>query len=155
MLQIKNLTKTYVSKNKVQVKALKDISFNLDDKGLVFILGKSGSGKSTLLNLLGGIDNATSGEIIVGGRSNKNFSDKDYESYRNTYVGFVFQDYNLIESYKVGENIGLALELQGKPSDRNEIESLMRKVDLLDDSGKTLNDQTSTNYPADKSNAWQ
>lgn len=138
MLQINNLSKTYCSKKSGKINALKCISVDFGERGLVFLTGKSGSGKSTLLNLIGGIDSATSGEIVICGRSSSSFSEEDFEDYRNSSVGFVFQDYNLIESYKAGENIGLALELQGKPAARSEIEALMQKVALCDEQGNSL-----------------
>lgn len=138
MLQVKDLTKVYTAKKKSTVTALKHISIAFEDRGLVFILGKSGSGKSTLLNLLGGIDVATSGEIIVAGRSTATFSESDYDSYRNTYVGFVFQEYNLIESDTVSANIALALELQGKQADRTLVEELLRRVELVEEDGETF-----------------
>ena len=113
MIELKNITKIYHSK-KNNVIALNDVSFTLDNKGITFILGKSGSGKSTLLNLLGGLDKPSTGKIIVDGKCIKDFSNKDYEAYRNTYIGFVFQDFNLIEDYNVYDNIVLALKLQKK-----------------------------------------
>ncbi|MDE5910846.1 MAG: ATP-binding cassette domain-containing protein, partial [Clostridia bacterium] len=90
MLELKNLTRTYKPKKGVPVQALKNVSLSFEDKGMVFILGKSGSGKSTLLNLIGGLDFVDSGEIIIDGKSSKDFKEKDYDSYRNTYIGFVF-----------------------------------------------------------------
>lgn len=115
MLSIKNLTKTYVVKGSdSNVVALNDVSITFPDKGLVFILGKSGSGKSTLLNVLGGIDTPTEGELIIDGVSTKTFSQDTYDSYRNTYISFVFQDFGLIEEFTVYQNISFAIELQGK-----------------------------------------
>ncbi|MEG0592763.1 MAG: ATP-binding cassette domain-containing protein, partial [Coprobacillus sp.] len=86
MLEIKHLTKTYKSKN-VEVHALNDINLQIQDKGMVFILGKSGSGKSTLLNVLGGLDQFSEGEIIICGKSSKDFKQSDFDSYRNTFIG--------------------------------------------------------------------
>ena len=90
MIQIKNVTKTYSSgKNgKAQVRALDGVSLDFPERGMVFLLGKSGSGKSTLLNVCGGLDTPTEGEIVVKGRSSKTFSQSDFDSYRNTYIGF-------------------------------------------------------------------
>ena len=87
MLEVKNLKKVYKTKGGVSVKALDDVSICYPDKGLVFLLGKSGSGKSTLLNVTGGLDKPDSGEIIVKGRSSKDFSQSDFDSYRNTFIG--------------------------------------------------------------------
>ncbi|MBP5242976.1 MAG: ABC transporter ATP-binding protein, partial [Clostridia bacterium] len=97
---------------------------------MVFLLGKSGSGKSTLLKVCGGLDNPTEGEIIVKGRSSKNFSQSDFDSYRNTYVGFIFQEYHILNEFTVEENIALALELQGKRKDKQVIEDILSQVEL-------------------------
>lgn len=130
MISIKNLTKVYTPKKGQPVYAINDISFELPEKGMVFLLGKSGSGKSTLLNLLGGLDSFTSGEIIIKGKSSKEFKVSDFDSYRNTYIGFVFQEFNILEEYSVGENISLALELQRKTHNRQTVEQVMESVDL-------------------------
>jgi putative ABC transport system permease protein len=108
MLETKNLSKIYKPKKGVPVKAIDDVSVRLPDTGMVFLLGKSGSGKSTMLNLLGGLDRYDSGEIIINGVSSKNFSQSHFDSYRNTYVGFIFQEYNVLEEFTVGANIALA-----------------------------------------------
>ena len=92
MLEVKNLVKQYESKGNVVVKALDDVSVKFPETGMVFLLGKSGSGKSTLLNVAGGLDKPDGGEIIVKGRSSKEFSASDFDSYRNTFVGFVFRN---------------------------------------------------------------
>lgn len=138
MLSIKNLTKIYKSKRGNKVTALKNVSLNFGESGLFFILGKSGSGKSTLLNLIGGLHKPSKGEIFINARSSKSFKEKDFDSYRNTYIGFVFQEYNLIENYTVGTNIALALELQGKNVDKTEIEKLLVKFELVDGTGETF-----------------
>ena len=138
MLEVKDLEKTYESRSGVRVKALKGISLNFPEKGMVFILGKSGSGKSTLLNLLGGLDCPTGGEIIVDGRSSKNFSNKDFDVYRNNRIGFIFQEFNLIDNYTVGVNIALAAELQGKKASRSAVDAVLRELDLTDGDGNTL-----------------
>ncbi|MBO7177806.1 MAG: ATP-binding cassette domain-containing protein [Clostridia bacterium] len=129
MISIKNLTKVYKSKKGCPCTALNDVSFNLADKGMVFILGKSGSGKSTLLNILGGLDSATSGEIIMGGNSFSSFTESDYANYRNSFVGFVFQDFCLIESFTVRENIALSLEFNGNDN-LALVEEIARKLGL-------------------------
>lgn len=130
MLEIKNLTKIYKTKGGVEVKALDNVSTVFPETGMVFLLGKSGSGKSTLLNISGGLDNPTTGEIIVKGRSSKNFKQSDFDSYRNTFVGFIFQEYNILDEFTVEDNIALALELQGKEKDKTAINELLEKVDL-------------------------
>ena len=129
MLQIRNLTKRYSTKGET-VEALHHVSLDFPETGMVFLLGKSGSGKSTLLNLAGGLDSPDEGEIIVKGKSSKDFSESDFDSYRNTYVGFIFQEYNILNELTVGENVALALELQGKPKDSAHISELLEMVDL-------------------------
>ncbi len=130
MLEIKNVTKIYNTKGGVSTKALDDVSISFGETGLVFLLGKSGSGKSTLLNVCGGLDEPTSGEIVVKGRSSKSFSGSDFDSYRNTFVGFIFQEYNILDEFNVEDNIALALELQGKSKDAEKIQSILRDVEL-------------------------
>lgn len=130
MLSVRNLTKVYRPKKGAQVNALKNINLDIADKGLVFLLGKSGSGKSTLLNILGGLDSYTTGEIIIKGKSSSSFSQADFDSYRNTFLGFVFQEFNILEDYTVGKNISLALELQRKKSDKQAVEDILTSVDL-------------------------
>ena len=130
MLEVKNLVKIYRPKHGVPVKALDDISLKFPDKGLVFLLGKSGSGKSTLLNVLGGLDRHNSGQILINGKSTKTFRQSHYDSYRNTYVGFIFQEYNILEDFSVGVNIALALQLQGQKPTSERINEILKEVDL-------------------------
>lgn len=130
MLQLKNVSKAYKPKKGAPVQALKDISLSFEDKGIVFVLGKSGSGKSTLLNLIGGLDFADSGEIIIDSKSSKDFNEIDYDSYRNTYIGFVFQEYNVLNEFTVGENISLALELQEQKSNKQKVEEILKEVEM-------------------------
>ncbi len=130
MLKIVNLTKIYKVKGGVETRALDGVSLTFPETGMVFLLGKSGSGKSTLLNVCGGLDNPTSGEIIVKGRSSKDFTQGDFDSYRNTFIGFIFQEYNILNEFSVEDNIALALELQGKPKDKKAIDDLLEQVDL-------------------------
>ena len=141
MLKVNNLTKIYKTGKAIATKALDHVSVDFGNTGLVFLLGKSGSGKTTLMNLLGGIDKASEGEVIINGRSSLTFSESDFDSYRNTYIGFVFQEYNLIPDYTVGGNVSLALELQGEKTDRNKIDNILHQVDLIDDKGSTLFDR--------------
>ncbi|MDD4001142.1 MAG: ABC transporter ATP-binding protein, partial [Bacilli bacterium] len=130
MLEVKNLTKTYVPKKGVPVVALNNVSLKIEDKGLVFILGKSGSGKSTLLNLLGGLDKYDEGDIVIKGKSTKEFTQGDFDSYRNTYVGFIFQEYNILDEFSVGANIALAIELQGRKASNEEVNRILDTLDL-------------------------
>ncbi len=130
MLEALHLTKIYKTKGGADTKALDDVSIVFPEKGMVFLLGKSGSGKSTLLNVCGGLDAPTSGAILVKGKSSEKFSQSDFDSYRNTYVGFIFQEYNILNEFTVEDNIALALELQGKPKDKKVIADLLEQVDL-------------------------
>ena len=130
MLELNNVTKVYAAKGGASVRALDGVSVRFGEKGLVFLLGKSGSGKSTLLNVAGGLDRPTEGEIIVGDKRSSDFTPSDFDSYRNTYVGFVFQEYNLLDEFSVRENISLALELQGKAQARQDVDRILEKVDL-------------------------
>ncbi len=130
MLEVRNLKKVYKTKNGADVNALDGVSLRFPETGMVFLLGKSGSGKSTLLNVSGGLDSPTEGEIIVKGRSSAKFTQSDFDSYRNTFIGFIFQEYNILNEFSVEDNIALALELQGKPKDKAAIASLLEEVDL-------------------------
>ena len=130
MLEVKHLRRVYKVKNGSSVYALDDVSLKFPETGLVFILGKSGSGKSTLLNVMGGLDKADDGEIIINGKSSKEFSGSEMDSYRNTYLGFIFQEYNILNDFTVKENIGLALQLQHKKSTDEEIDRILDEVDL-------------------------
>lgn len=129
MIELKNLSKIYETK-KNTVTALKNVSLIFENNNMTFILGKSGSGKSTLLNLLGGLDRPSSGQILIENKDMGNFSSNDYDDYRNTYVGFVFQDFNLIEDYNVYENIILSLKLQKKEINEDKINQLLEELEL-------------------------
>ena len=112
MIVVKNLTKKYNSQNKdEEVIALNQISLVLPDKGFIAVYGASGCGKSTLLNVLGGLDQADFGEMIVNGRSTKGFTSHDWNSYRNQEVGFVFQNYFLLPHLNVFDNIAVTLQM--------------------------------------------
>lgn len=113
MIKIDKLYKTYEAK-RTKCEALRGVSFVLPEKGLVFVLGKSGSGKSTLLNLLGGLDAPTSGDIIVDGKKFSEFSVKDFDNFRNEKLGFIFQDFCLLDELTVEENIRLILNLRAE-----------------------------------------
>ena len=103
MFQIKDLVKTYAPKKAEPVFALRGVTVDFGETGMVFILGKSGCGKSTLLHLMGGLDYPTAGEFVIDGKSSKNFTKEDYDNYRNTCVGFIFQEYNLLPEFRSEE----------------------------------------------------
>ena len=127
MLQLLHLKKTYHVGDTV-THALDDVTINFRNSEFVAILGPSGSGKTTLLNVIGGLDHYDSGDIIINGKSTKNFSQTDWDAYRNNSVGFIFQSYNLIPVINVLENITLPVELDGTKVDK---EYLSEIIDFL------------------------
>lgn len=112
MLQLKNINKVYKTGD-ITVNALKNVSLNFRKNDFVSILGPSGCGKTTMLNLIGGLDKYTDGDLIIRGRSTKDYKDRDWDAYRNHSIGFVFQSYNLIPHQTVLQNVELALTLSG------------------------------------------
>ncbi len=140
MLQIKNIAKQYKTGDLVQ-NALNDVSLNFRDNEFVSILGPSGSGKTTLLNIVGGLDRYDSGDLIINNVSTKNYKDRDWDSYRNHTIGFVFQSYNLIPHQTVLANVELALTIGGiskKERKRRALEAL-DQVGLKDQAHKRPN----------------
>ena len=131
MLQLKNIKKIYGEKGKEQVEALKGISLEFRDKEFVSILGPSGCGKTTFLNIIGGLDKYTAGDLIINGKSTKKFKDRDWDTYRNHSVGFVFQSYNLISHQSILSNVELALTLAGT----NKKERREKAIKALEDVG--------------------
>ncbi len=133
MLQIKNISKKYVTGELVQT-ALSDVSLSFRDNEFVAILGPSGSGKTTLLNIVGGLDRYDDGDLIINGISTKKYKDKDWDSYRNHTIGFVFQSYNLIPHQSVLSNVELALTISGvsKAERRKRAEEALEKVGLAE-----------------------
>lgn len=133
MLQCKNIIKNYVSGDEI-VHALKGVSLSFREHEFVSILGQSGCGKTTFLNIIGGLDHYTSGDLIINGKSTKDYSDKDWDTYRNHQVGFVFQSYNLIMHQNVLSNVELALTLTGvnKEERRKRAIEALNKVGLSD-----------------------
>ena len=143
-MRIHNLTKIYKTDKANEVKALQNVSLDLPEKGMVFLLGKSGS---TLLNILGGLDKATSGDIFYKNNNLTSFSQSELNCYRNNVCAFVFQDYNVIPELNVEENILLALSLQGK-DDRSAVENVLKQVGWKD-----LKRERLPSFRADKNNA--
>ena len=131
MIKVQDLTKIYKSKNRTNCTALDHVSFTLPDNGMVFVLGKSGSGKSTLLNLLGGLDEFEEGEIFFEDERLSVFTQKDFYDYRCRHIGFVFQDFHLLEELTVEENIALVFDLESADhGDR--IQSSLEKVGMAE-----------------------
>ncbi len=140
MLKLKHITKDYVTKQNT-VHVLKGITLNFRECEFVTILGQSGCGKTTLLNIIGGLDRYTDGDIIINGKSTKDFDDRDWDRYRNKQIGFVFQSYNLIPHLNVLSNVELALTLAGRKKEECEAIALeaLRKVGLEDQAYKKPN----------------
>ena len=133
MLKLKNITKIYET-NGFKQNALNDVSINFRKSEFASILGPSGSGKTTLLNIVGGLDNYDSGDLVINGISTKDYKDRDWDSYRNHRVGFVFQSYNLISHQTILENVELALTLSGvsKKERKNRAIQSLEMVGLKD-----------------------
>ena len=140
MLQLKNIKKNYESGEEI-VKALKGINIEFRESEFVAILGPSGCGKTTLLNIIGGLDHYTSGDLIIDGISTKKYKDRDWDTYRNHRIGFVFQNYNLITHQSVLSNVELALTLSGvdKKIRRKKAIEVLEKVGLKDQMYKKPN----------------
>ncbi len=140
MLQVQHICKEYRTGGLVQ-RALDDFSLNLRDNEFVAILGPSGSGKTTLLNIIGGLDQYDSGELIINGVSTKKYKDRDWDSYRNHTIGFVFQSYNLIPHQTLVANVELALTISGvgRKERRQRAMNALEKVGLADQAFKRPN----------------
>ncbi len=133
MLEIKNINKSY-NVGDYKQKVLKDVSIKFRENEFVSILGQSGSGKTTLLNLIGGLDRYDSGDIIIDGKSTKNFKDKDWDAYRNNSIGFIFQSYNLISHISILDNVEMGMTLSGKSKKTRKERAIavLKKVGLED-----------------------
>ena len=140
MLELKNITKEYPAGDG-KVEALRGINLQFRSSEFVSILGPSGCGKTTMLNIIGGLDQYTSGDLVINGRSTKHFKDRDWDSYRNHSVGFVFQSYNLIPHQTVLQNVELALTLSGvsKHERKKRAKEALEKVGLGDQLHKKPN----------------
>ena len=139
-LQLKNIVKTYGSGD-YEVRALKGVNLGFRKNEFVSILGPSGCGKTTLLNIIGGLDRYTEGDLIIDGKSTKNYCDKDWDAYRNNCIGFVFQSYNLIPHQTVLANVELAPELSGIPKKQRKerAEKILERVGLKGQENKKPN----------------
>ena len=131
MLELKNIVKEYHTEDET-VRALNGVSLKFRKSEFVSILGPSGCGKTTLLNIVGGLDRYTDGDLVINGKSTKDYTDKEWDTYRNHSVGFVFQSYNLIPHQTVLENVELALTLSGigKEERRKRAKAVLEKVGL-------------------------
>ena len=140
MLKLDNIVKVYETGGE-NVTALRGVSLSFRENEFVAILGHSGCGKTTLLNIVGGLDQYTSGDLIINGRSTREFRDGDWDAYRNHSIGFVFQSYNLIPHQSVLANVELALTLSGvgKGERRRRAEEALKKVGLGDQIKKRPN----------------
>lgn len=132
MLQIKSISKRYKTGDFVQ-QALDKVSLNLRDSEFVAILGPSGSGKTTLLNIIGGLDRYDDGDLVINGISTRQYKDRDWDSYRNHTIGFVFQSYNLMPQYTAVENVELPLMLRGvgRKERRRQALAVMEQVGIV------------------------
>ena len=140
MLQLKDVVKDYPTAT-TTVHALRKVSLNFRESEFVAILGPSGCGKTTMLNIIGGLDRYTSGDLVIGGVSTRDFDDEHWDAYRNATIGFVFQSYNLIPHLTVLENVELALSLvgEGKKTRRAKAVAALHKVNMHDEINKRPN----------------
>ena len=135
MLELIKIKKDYKLKDQEPVHALKGISLNFRSHEFVAILGPSGCGKTTLLNITGGLDHYDEGDLVIKGRSTKNFTESDWDTYRNHSIGFVFQSYNLIPHQTIIKNVELALTISGIAKEERKHEQVIKeyqdKIDAL------------------------
>lgn len=134
-LEIRNLKKIYTTRfggNKVE--ALKDISFSVEEGEYIAVMGESGSGKTTLLNILAALDKPTSGEVLLEGNSIVNIKEKEISAFRRNHLGFVFQDFNLLDTFSLKDNIFLPLVLSGKDYEymNNKLQPIATKLGIKD-----------------------
>ena len=155
MLELKNIKKTY-RVGDVETRALDDISVSFREQEFVAILGTSGSGKTTCLNIIGGLDRYDSGDLIINGKSTKNFKDREWDAYRNNSIGFIFQSYNLISHLSIVANVEMGMTLSGvsaaeKHRSRSFFEFCPDRSDFSRESEWFSMEVGSTNRSGDKS----
>lgn len=139
MIELKNISKTYKNK-KNKIRALKNINISFNDNGLVFVVGKSGCGKSTLLNIIGTLDKFDEGQIIIDGKDISRFSEKELNNFRNNNLGFVFQEFNLLEDYNVYNNLAMTLDLQGRIVKKEDIDEILLSLQLENVSKRNISE---------------
>ena len=135
LLEVKNLKKVYTTRfGGNQVQALKNVNFSVEEGEYVAIMGESGSGKTTLLNILASLDRPTSGEVLLNGKSMNKVREKELAAFRRENLGFVFQDFNLLDTFSLEDNIYLPLVLSGKSHEEmvRRITPLARKLKIQD-----------------------
>ena len=130
MIKLKNISKIYNINKSDEVKALDNINLEFNEQGFVFIIGKSGNGKTTLLNNIGLLDKPTFGQIYIDNININDLKIKEYDNYRNYYMGYIFQEYNLLEKLTVEENIFLALDLRKNKKDYEKLNEILKLLDL-------------------------
>lgn len=131
MLQLKRISKIYKTKKGVSQLALNEVDLTFADSGLYFIVGPSGCGKSTMMNIIGGMDNFSSGEFIIDGKSSVSFKPRDFDNYRNKKIGVVFQNFNLLKELNIKDNIKLSMQMQNKKISDEEIVESIEQVGLV------------------------
>ena len=130
MIEIKNLTKIYKSEEKDDCIAINNLNITLPSSGMVFVVGRSGSGKSTLLNMIGTLDDITSGDIIIDGQYFSKFDNTKFQEYRSSYLGFIFQDFLVLDEFTVRENVELALDISN--NNLGDVDNILKNVGLSD-----------------------
>ncbi len=140
MLELKYLTKEFNEKKKKKKRALTNVNITFKNKGLYFILGKSGSGKTTLLNILAGFDTQTSGSYLVEGREFSELSESEKTTFRNKYIGVVFQEYNLLNKYDVYYNVTLPYRISNETIEETKVDDILNKLGILDLKYKKVNE---------------
>lgn len=128
MIKIDKVSRVY--DGETPVRALDEVNFTLPEKGMVFVVGKSGSGKSTLLNVLAGFDKPTSGSIYFNNKKISDFTNRELDYYRNSTIGFVFQDYCLIETFNAYQNIKMSFDYKNKKTNRQELDKILDSVGM-------------------------
>jgi putative ABC transport system ATP-binding protein len=131
LISLRDISKTYMM-DKVEIPALKRVNLDIDEGDFVCLMGPSGSGKSTMLHVMGCIENASSGDVIIKGENTKSMSDTALSGFRNRHIGFIFQSFNLISVLNVRENVEYPLVIRGGKVDRDRVSAVIEEVGLAD-----------------------